>query len=267
MYRISPPKFARYQLLVLIAGLIPLAWLVFSALTNNLTANPIQAVEQRTGRYALYLLIASLACTPIYIVSGWSVPLRWRRPLGLYAFMYALIHFLTFLGLDYGFDLGLIWTDVAKKRYIIVGASAFVILLMLALTSTKAGSATKEDVDPAAPLGLCGRRVGHRALHLVSEGRHPAAAGLGRGDRPAAGAPPAAGQAVVRNAQGTTKGHTISGRKILMPAVRGVDTYVIDASSSESPYSSQATSSSRKAGAQLTMSTRSSGPSHHSLWR
>ena len=82
MYRISPPKFARYQLLVLIAGLIPLAWLVFDALTNNLTANPIQAVEQRTGRYALYLLIASLACTPIYIVSGWSVPLRWRRPLG-----------------------------------------------------------------------------------------------------------------------------------------------------------------------------------------
>ena len=137
MYRISPPKFARYQLLVLIAGLLPLAWLLFDAVTGNLTANPIQAVEQRTGRYALYLLIASLACTPLYNVSGWSVPLRWRRPLGLYAFMYALIHFLTFLGLDYGFDLGLIWADVAKKRYIIVGASAFVILLMLALTSTK----------------------------------------------------------------------------------------------------------------------------------
>ena len=97
----------------------------------------IQAVEQRTGRYALYLLIASLACTPLYTVSGWSVPLRWRRPLGLYAFMYALIHFLTFLGLDYGFDLGLIWTDVAKKRYIVVGTAAFTILLLLALTSTK----------------------------------------------------------------------------------------------------------------------------------
>ena len=137
MYRILPPKFARYQLLVLIAGLIPLAWLLFDALTNNLTANPIQAVEQRTGRYALYLLVASLACTPLVTVSGWSVPLRWRRPLGLYAFMYALIHFLTFLGLDYGFDLGLIWADVAGKRYIFVGATAFIILLLLALTSTK----------------------------------------------------------------------------------------------------------------------------------
>jgi sulfoxide reductase heme-binding subunit YedZ len=121
-----------------LAALAPLVWLIFNALAGNLTANPIQAIEQRTGRYALYLLVASLACTPLYIVTGWSVPLRWRRPLGLYAFMYALIHFLTFLGLDYGFDLGLIWADVAGKRYIIVGAAAFIILLLLALTSTKA---------------------------------------------------------------------------------------------------------------------------------
>jgi sulfoxide reductase heme-binding subunit YedZ len=124
-------------MLVLAAGLIPLAWLAFDALRGNLTANPIQAIEQRTGRYALYLLVASLACTPLYIVTGWSVPLRWRRPLGLYAFMYAALHFLTFLGLDYGFDLGLIWADVAGKRFIFVGAAAFIILLLLALTSTK----------------------------------------------------------------------------------------------------------------------------------
>ena len=137
MRRLSRPKFARYQLVVLLVGLLPLAWLLFDAATGSLTANPIQAVEQRTGRYALYLLIASLACTPSYNVSGWSVPLRWRRPLGLYTFMYALIHFLTFLGLDYGFDLGLIWADVAGKRYILVGAAAFSILMLLALTSTK----------------------------------------------------------------------------------------------------------------------------------
>jgi len=132
-----PPKFSRYQPLVLVAGLLPLAWLVFDALRGNLTANPIQAIEQRSGRYALYLLIASLACTPFYTVSGWSAPLRWRRPLGLYAFMYAAIHFLTFLGLDYGFDVGLIWADVAGKRYIFVGAATFAILQLLALTSTK----------------------------------------------------------------------------------------------------------------------------------
>jgi sulfoxide reductase heme-binding subunit YedZ len=120
-----------------LAALAPLVWLVFDALAGNLTVNPIQAVEQRTGRYALYLLVASLACTPLYIVTGWRVPLRWRRPLGLYAFMYAAIHFLTFLGLDYGFDLGLVWADVAGKRFIFVGAAAFIILLLLALTSTQ----------------------------------------------------------------------------------------------------------------------------------
>ena len=213
---LSPPKFARYQLLVLIAGLIPLAWLLFDALTGNLTANPIQAVEQRTGRYALYLLIASLACTPIYIVSGWSVPLRWRRPLGLYAFMYALIHFLTFLGLDYGFDLGLIWADVAGKRYIFVGATAFIILLSAGADfDQRLAAPAEEDVDPAAPLGLRGRRAGHRALCLVSEGGYPDTTGVGRGDRPAAAAPAAAGQAVVRSAQGAAKDHANSGRKVL----------------------------------------------------
>jgi methionine sulfoxide reductase heme-binding subunit len=131
------PRFARYQLLVHLAALLPLAWLLFHAVRGHLTANPIQAIEQRTGRYALYLLVASLACTPIQIVSGWKVPARWRRPLGLYAFMYAALHFMTFLGLDYGFDLALIWADVAGKRYIFVGATAFIILLLLALTSTK----------------------------------------------------------------------------------------------------------------------------------
>jgi sulfoxide reductase heme-binding subunit YedZ len=127
MHRLSVPRFARYQLLVHLAALLPLAWLLFDAARGHLTANPIQAIEQRTGRYALYLLVASLACTPIQIVSGWKVPARWRRPRGLYAFMYAALHFMTFLGLDYGFDLALIWADVAGKRYIFVGATAFLI--------------------------------------------------------------------------------------------------------------------------------------------
>jgi sulfoxide reductase heme-binding subunit YedZ len=137
MRRFALPQFARYQLLVHLAALMPLAWLAYDALMRDLTANPIQAIEQRTGKYALILLVASLACTPLNIVTGWSPALRWRRPLGLYAFMYAALHFVTFIGLDYGFDLGLLWADVAGKRYIFVGAAALLILLALALTSTK----------------------------------------------------------------------------------------------------------------------------------
>lgn len=138
MRRLSLPKFARYQLLVHLAALIPLAWLIFDAARGNLGANPIQAVEQRTGKYALILLAASLACTPLNTVTGWRSVLRWRRPLGLYAFVYAALHFLAFLGLDYGFDVGLIWLDVAGKRFILVGAAALAILVALAFTSTGA---------------------------------------------------------------------------------------------------------------------------------
>lgn len=130
-------KLARFQLLVHLAALAPLAWLAIDALTGNLSANPIQAVTQRTGKYALILLVLSLSCTPIRIVTGWVLVIRWRRPLGVYAFVYAMLHTITFVGLDYGFNLTYIWADVGNKRYIFVGATAFLILLTLAVTSTR----------------------------------------------------------------------------------------------------------------------------------
>ncbi len=129
-------KVTPLQLLVHIAALVPLAWLIFDAATGRLSVNPIQDIEQRTGKYALILLVASLTCTPVNILIGWAPILRWRRPLGLYAFGYAALHFTTFIGLDYGFNLGFIWADVANKRYIFVGLAALLILIPLALTST-----------------------------------------------------------------------------------------------------------------------------------
>ncbi len=132
----SRPRFARYQLLVHLAALLPLAWLVIDAAVGNLSVNPIQDITQRTGRYALILLASSLSCTPVRILTGWAGVVRWRRPLGLYAFLYAVLHFATFIGLDYRFNLAYIWADVNNKRYIFVGAAALSILLALALTST-----------------------------------------------------------------------------------------------------------------------------------
>lgn len=130
-------KAPRVQLLIHLAALVPLAWLIYDALTHNLSANPIQAITQRTGKAALILLVASLWCTPVNILTGWSVVLRWRRPLGLYAFLYATMHFLTFVGLDYGFRLDFILADVRNKRFILVGLNALVIIAALALTSTR----------------------------------------------------------------------------------------------------------------------------------
>lgn len=125
------------QALVHVAALIPLGSLLFDAATAGLSANPIQELEQRTGKAALILLVMSLSCTPLSTITGRAGLLRWRRPLGLYAFGYAAAHFLTFIAVDYGLNFRLLWADVAGKRYIFVGLAALLILVPLALTSTK----------------------------------------------------------------------------------------------------------------------------------
>ncbi len=118
-------------------GLLPLFHLAFLWLTDGLTFNPIQFVEQFFGRAALNLLVVSLAVTPLVTLSGWRQISRHRRALGLYAFLYFSLHFLTFLALDYAFDLREILRLVVEKPFIIVGVLAGLILLVLAFTSFK----------------------------------------------------------------------------------------------------------------------------------
>jgi sulfoxide reductase heme-binding subunit YedZ len=109
--------------------------LVFKLITNDLSANPIQELEQRTGRHAITLLILSLACTPLNMLFGWRELLKRRRALGLYAFMYATIHIIIFFNLDYGLAWSLILQTIFEKPYIIVGLIGFVLLIPLAATS------------------------------------------------------------------------------------------------------------------------------------
>ena len=130
-------RVTKFQLAVHIAASAPLALLVVAALTDNLTVNPIQAATLRTGKTAMILLVLSLACTPANTVFGFTQAIRVRRALGLYAFLYAAVHFSIFFGIDYGFDVGLIWLELAEKRYILVGVAALLILIPLAVTSTK----------------------------------------------------------------------------------------------------------------------------------
>jgi sulfoxide reductase heme-binding subunit YedZ len=130
-------KLTKFQLAVHLAALAPLAVLLVAWLTDNLSVNPIQDATFRTGKTAMVLLVASLACTPANTVFGFRPAIKVRRALGLYAFLYAVIHFSIFIGLDYGFDLRLVALELAEKRYILVGAAALLILLPLAVTSTK----------------------------------------------------------------------------------------------------------------------------------
>jgi len=131
------PRLTKLQILVHLAGLFPLIWLLFDFFTGNLTVNPIQAATLRTGKYALIFLILSLACTPLNTVFHLRQALKVRRALGLYAFFYAGLHFLIFIGVDYGFDLILLREAIFEKRFALVGFSAFLILLPLAITSTR----------------------------------------------------------------------------------------------------------------------------------
>ncbi len=126
-----------YTIIVHIGALIPLGLIVWAKITDTLTVNPIQDITLRTGKAALILLILTLAVTPINTVLGFRSALRYRRTLGLYAFLYAALHFLIFVGLDYGFDLELIREAIFEKRFALIGFSAFLVMLPLAITSTR----------------------------------------------------------------------------------------------------------------------------------
>ncbi len=130
--------FTRYtplQIAVHVYAWSKLVILLYQFLTHNLTANPIQALEQRTGRHAITLLVLSLACTPLNTLFKWSEPLKRRRALGLYAFMYATIHVLIFVNLDYGLAWSLLGQTILQKPYILVGATGFLLMIPLAWTS------------------------------------------------------------------------------------------------------------------------------------
>jgi sulfoxide reductase heme-binding subunit YedZ len=127
----------RLLILTHLGALLPLGWLVFDWLTDNLSVNPIQDITLRTGKTALILLILSLATTPLNTVFGLREALPLRKWLGLYAFFYVSLHFLIFIGLDYGFDLTLLREAIFEKRFTLVGFAAGVVLLPLAFTSTR----------------------------------------------------------------------------------------------------------------------------------
>ncbi len=119
-----------------VGALTPLGLIIWDLTQDQLTADPIRAVQLRTGKAALVLLVLSLACTPVSNVPRLRWVLRLRRLFGLYAFAYASLHLLNFIGIDYGFDLGLLQKDLPKKYYIFLGFAAFLSLLPLAITST-----------------------------------------------------------------------------------------------------------------------------------
>lgn len=127
---------ARVKTAVFVSGLIPVFKLAYAAYTDSLGANPIEKITHVTGYWTLTFLLITLCATPLKRITGWSWWIRLRRMLGLFAFFYGCLHFLTYLVLDQFFDWDGIAKDILKRPYITVGFPAFLLMIPLAITSS-----------------------------------------------------------------------------------------------------------------------------------
>jgi sulfoxide reductase heme-binding subunit YedZ len=123
--------------IIFAAALVPAAVLVYDAFQGNLTANPIEYITHTTGDWAIRFLLITLAVTPIRRITGWNPVIKLRRMLGLFAFFYATLHFLTWFVLDWFFNFRQMVEDVAMRPFITLGMATFLMLLALAVTSTQ----------------------------------------------------------------------------------------------------------------------------------
>jgi sulfoxide reductase heme-binding subunit YedZ len=131
-------KLKQLKWLLFAAALMPFARLVVFTFTDQLGANPVEFITRNTGDWTLYFLCITLAVTPLRRLTGWNWLVRLRRMIGLFAFFYAALHFLTFLWFDHFFDVAEMLKDVVKRPFITVGFAAFLLLMPLAATSTNA---------------------------------------------------------------------------------------------------------------------------------
>ncbi|MDP3229808.1 MAG: protein-methionine-sulfoxide reductase heme-binding subunit MsrQ [Acidovorax sp.] len=120
---------------VFVLCLLPLAWLFYAALANQLGANPAEALIRATGDWTLRALCLVLAVTPLRVFTSTPQLARFRRMLGLFVFFYAVLHLLSYSWFDMGFDVGDIVRDIIKRPFILVGSLALLLLTLLAATS------------------------------------------------------------------------------------------------------------------------------------
>ena len=121
--------------LLFVVCLLPFAWLFYGALANTLGANPAETLIRATGDWTLRFLCITLAVTPLRVWTGQPALARFRRMLGLFAFFYVVLHFLSYSWLDMGFELQAIVKDIPKRPFALVGFTAFMLMIPLAATS------------------------------------------------------------------------------------------------------------------------------------
>ena len=122
---------------VFIAALLPFVWLVYGVFAGELGVNPVETITNTTGIWTLRLLVVTVAITPARWLTGWNPIIRFRRMIGLFAFFYGSLHFMTYFILDHSLMLSGVWEDIVLRPYITAGFTAFVLMIPLAITSTQ----------------------------------------------------------------------------------------------------------------------------------
>jgi sulfoxide reductase heme-binding subunit YedZ len=130
-------RISKLKTIVFVACLIPITLLVWAAVNQQLSANPLEDIRDTTGIWTLRFLIATLCITPIRRLTGWQELIRLRRMLGLFSFFYGVLHYVSYLWLDEFFNLAAMAEDLTKRPFIVAGYASFVMLVPLAVTSTK----------------------------------------------------------------------------------------------------------------------------------
>ncbi|ROZ77553.1 sulfite oxidase heme-binding subunit YedZ [Ramlibacter sp. WS9] len=123
------------KVVLFVTALLPFAWLVYGVATDNLGANPAEYLIRSTGDWTLRFLCITLSVTPLRVISGTPALARFRRMLGLFVYFYVVLHLLSYSWFDMGFDVADIAKDIAKRPFILVGFTAFLLLTPLAATS------------------------------------------------------------------------------------------------------------------------------------
>ena len=131
----SPRQVSAIKAAIFALALIPLGKMAYLTVSGQLV-EPLEHITRGTGDWVLYFLCITLAVTPLRKFTGWNWLIKLRREVGLFAFFYAFLHFMTFLWFDHFFDVAEMWKDVLKRPFITVGFTAFVLLIPLAVTST-----------------------------------------------------------------------------------------------------------------------------------
>ena len=151
--------------IVFALSLVPLARIIYAIVFDpiSLGANPAETILHMSGDWVIYFLLITLAITPLRKLTGWTDLIKFRRMMGLYAFFYACVHFLSYIGFDRLFDLSDMAREIVKRPFILVGFAAFVLLVPLAVTSTRGWvlrlggarwSALHKAIYPIAILGI-----------------------------------------------------------------------------------------------------------------